>query len=154
MPAPICPAPTTTTCLMLMAVDRSLEDGPHTPPPCSGSTPSPAICFALFKGSYWTLLHWATHPAGCKSLSELASKEVRRLQRKASVDSLVHLLRSLSPCQLWARLRGLMRSRDAQELLAQKEAVERAHQELLATQRQLLEAEKLATLGTLAGGVA
>jgi two-component system NtrC family sensor kinase len=35
-----------------------------------------------------------------------------------------------------------------------KEAAESAHHELLATQRQLLEAEKLATLGTLASGVA
>ena len=70
------------------------------------------------------------------------------------MDSLVHLLRSLSPCQVWTRLRGLIRLGDARELLAQKEALERAHRELLATQRQLLEAEKLATLGTLAGGVA
>jgi C4-dicarboxylate-specific signal transduction histidine kinase len=49
----------------------------------------------------------------------------------------------------------LVRLREARlEIVRQKEAIARAHQSLLEAQRQLYESEKLATLGTVAAGVA
>lgn len=57
--------------------------------------------------------------------------------------------------ELLARASSLLRLQDArQEIVAQKEILSRSHQELLTAQRQLLESEKVATLGSIAAGVA
>jgi signal transduction histidine kinase len=66
-----------------------------------------------------------------------------------------YLQKSCSPRELLARVRSLLRLRAARlEILRQKEAIATAHGELLEAQRQLYESEKLATLGTVASGVA
>jgi C4-dicarboxylate-specific signal transduction histidine kinase len=66
-----------------------------------------------------------------------------------------YLSAPLRPRELLARVRSLVRLREArQEVLRQNRALERAHDELLQVQRQLLETERLATLGTLATGLA
>ncbi len=66
-----------------------------------------------------------------------------------------YLQKSCGHRELLARVRSLLRLRDARlEIVAQKEAIAQAHDELLEAQRQLYESEKLATLGTVASGVA
>ncbi len=66
-----------------------------------------------------------------------------------------YLQKSCGPRELLARVRSLLRLRAARlEILKQKEAIASAHDTLLQTQRQLYESEKLATLGTVASGVA
>src|SRR5712664_1255177 len=65
------------------------------------------------------------------------------------------LCRPFRPRELLARVRSLMRLRDArQEVLRHNRALERAHEELFQAQLQLLEAERLATMGTIAAGLA
>ena len=65
------------------------------------------------------------------------------------------LCRPFRPRELLARVRSLMQRRDArQEVLRHNHALERAHEELLQAQLQLLEAERLATMGTIAAGLA
>jgi signal transduction histidine kinase len=65
------------------------------------------------------------------------------------------LCRPFRPRELLARVRALMRLRDArQEVLRHNHALERAHEGLLQAQLQLLEAERLATMGTIAAGLA
>ncbi len=57
--------------------------------------------------------------------------------------------------ELFARVRSLLRLREAQrEILGQQQRLEASNQRLIQTQQDLLSAEKLATLGTLAAGVA
>ncbi len=57
--------------------------------------------------------------------------------------------------ELFARVRALLRLQDAQrKILAQQERLEASNQRLIQTQQELLSAEKMATLGTLAAGVA
>ncbi len=57
--------------------------------------------------------------------------------------------------ELLARVRSLVRLRSAQrEIVRQKEGLAAAHGQLLSAQKQLLDAENLSTLGTLASGVA
>jgi signal transduction histidine kinase len=66
-----------------------------------------------------------------------------------------YLSKPFRPRELLARVRSLVRLREArQEVLRQNRALERAHEELLSAQRQLLDAERLATLGMLATGLA
>ena len=66
-----------------------------------------------------------------------------------------YLSKPFRPRELLARVRSLVRLREArQEVLRQNRALERAHEELLTAQRQLLDAERLATLGMLATGLA
>ncbi len=57
--------------------------------------------------------------------------------------------------ELLARTRSLLKLREAHsEIMRQKVSIALAHDELMLAQRQLLASEKLATLGTLAAGVA
>ena len=57
--------------------------------------------------------------------------------------------------ELFARVRALLRLQDAQrKILAQQERLEASNERLIQTQQELLSAEKMATLGTLAAGVA
>ena len=66
-----------------------------------------------------------------------------------------YLSKPFRPRELLARVRSLVRLREArQEVLRQNRALERAHEELLSAQRQLLDAERLATLGMVATGLA
>jgi signal transduction histidine kinase len=66
-----------------------------------------------------------------------------------------YLSKPFRPRELLARVRSLVRLRDArQDVLRQNRELERAHDELLQSQRQLLEAERLATAGTIATGLA
>ena len=66
-----------------------------------------------------------------------------------------YLAKPVRPRELLARVRALLAYQAAQrEVLRQKETVAAAHEELLRAQRQLVESEKLATLGALAAGVA
>ncbi|MGQ0508664.1 MAG: sensor histidine kinase [Myxococcaceae bacterium] len=66
-----------------------------------------------------------------------------------------YLTKDCSPRELMARVRSLIRLGKAnREIRQQKEAIARAHDELLEAQRQLYDSEKLATLGTVASGVA
>jgi two-component system, NtrC family, sensor kinase len=66
-----------------------------------------------------------------------------------------YLGKPVRPRELLARVRALLAYQAAQrEVLRQKETVAAAHEELLRAQRQLVESEKLATLGALAAGVA
>src|SRR5215471_4510703 len=62
-----------------------------------------------------------------------------------------YLSKPFAPRELLARVRSLVRLDDArQEALRQNRELERAHCELLEAQRQLLESERLATVGGLA----
>ncbi len=66
-----------------------------------------------------------------------------------------YLAKPVRPRELVARVRSLVRLRDArQETLRQNRALERAHEELLQAQRELLDAERLATAGSIATGLA
>ncbi|HME91920.1 MAG TPA: ATP-binding protein [Myxococcaceae bacterium] len=66
-----------------------------------------------------------------------------------------YLSKPFAPRELLARVRSLVRLDDArQEALRQNLELERAHCELLEAQRQLLESERLATVGGLASELA
>lgn len=64
------------------------------------------------------------------------------------------LCRPFRPRELLARVRSLAQVRDArQEVLRRSGALERAHEAMSQAQLQLLEAERLATMGTIAAGL-
>ena len=66
-----------------------------------------------------------------------------------------YLSKPVRPRELLAKTKSLLHLRDARlEVIRQKLEIAAAHDELLLAQRQLLASEKLATLGTLAAGVA
>ena len=65
-----------------------------------------------------------------------------------------YLAKPIRPRELLARVRSLLRLHDAQaEIRAQKDAIAKAHEALLGTQRQLVQSEKLAAIGAIAAGV-
>ncbi len=65
-----------------------------------------------------------------------------------------YLGKPIRPRELLARVRSLLRLHDAQaQIRRQKDAIASSHEQLLETQRQLVQSEKLAAIGAIAAGV-